>query len=152
MAAESQSTGSHTLPGTRTAGRLTAIFVQGLIALLPLAVTIAILSWLDVRLVFDFARSPSGEGASLRRWHPASKPFPGVAHSCSGGLCREYQSFDAFHYFSGVKHHSFESEYRYSGSKPTPGRHHYSGSKCRYTGFVDRFCPAIDLDSTPQTT
>lgn len=48
MVAKSQSTGSHTLPGTRTAGQLTAIFVQGLIALLPLAVTIAILWWLGV--------------------------------------------------------------------------------------------------------
>ncbi len=48
MVNESRSASSHTLPGTRAASRLTAIFVQGLIALLPLAVTIAILWWLGV--------------------------------------------------------------------------------------------------------
>jgi hypothetical protein len=48
MAAKSQLKRPHTLPGTRTVGRLTAIFVQGLIALLPLAVTIAIVWWLGV--------------------------------------------------------------------------------------------------------
>lgn len=48
MAADQQPIRSHALPGTRTAGRLTAIFVQGLIALLPLAVTIAILWWLGI--------------------------------------------------------------------------------------------------------
>jgi uncharacterized membrane protein len=48
MTARLQSTGSNARLGTHTVGRLTAIFVQGLIALLPLAVTIAILSWLGL--------------------------------------------------------------------------------------------------------
>jgi uncharacterized membrane protein len=48
MAADQQPIRSQTLPGARTAGRLTAIFVQGLIALLPLAVTFAILWWLGL--------------------------------------------------------------------------------------------------------
>jgi uncharacterized membrane protein len=48
MMSQSRGASSGAPSGTRIVGRLTALFVQGLIALLPLAVTIAIVWWLSV--------------------------------------------------------------------------------------------------------
>lgn len=48
MMSSSQTEQSRERSAVRTVGRITAIFVQGLIALLPLAVTIAILSWVGL--------------------------------------------------------------------------------------------------------
>jgi len=48
MMSNSQTEQSRERSAVRTVGRITAIFVQGLIALLPLAVTIAILSWVGL--------------------------------------------------------------------------------------------------------